>query len=124
MRIARHTLITLLLVVPALAVAQDAGQPTNDAPNNYTTIRDYFKLPEGRTWGSTSAVDIDKDGKIDLGRRALRRRTAASTRHRQDVGPADGAAVRRDRQADQELRRRPDRSSRTASTSTATATSG
>ena len=63
MRYARHTLLTVLLVVPGLAVAQDAGQPTNDAPNHYTTIKDYFKLPEGRTWGSTSAVDIDKDGK-------------------------------------------------------------
>src|SRR3954454_17622483 len=62
MRYARHTLLTVLLVVPVLAVAQDAGQPTNDAPNNYTTVKDYFKLPEGRTWGSTSAVDIDKDG--------------------------------------------------------------
>ena len=63
MHYARHTIITLLLVVPVLAVAQDAGQPTNDAPNNYSTVKDYFKLPEGRTWGSTSAVDIDKDGK-------------------------------------------------------------
>src|SRR6476661_7168892 len=63
MRYVRQSLITLLLVVPVLAVAQDAGQPTNDAPNNYNTIKDYFKLPEGRTWGSTSAVDIDKDGK-------------------------------------------------------------
>jgi sugar lactone lactonase YvrE len=62
MRYARHTLLTALLVVPVLAVAQDNGQPTNDAPNNYTTIKDYFKLPDGRTWGSTSAVDIDKDG--------------------------------------------------------------
>src|SRR5471032_2243965 len=63
MRYARHTLLTLLLVVPVLAVAQDTTQPTNDAPNNYTTIKDYFKLPDGRSWGSTSAVDIDKDGK-------------------------------------------------------------
>jgi hypothetical protein len=62
MRYARQSLITLLLVVPVLAVAQDAGQPTNSAPNNYNTIADFFKLPEGRTWGSTSAVDIDKDG--------------------------------------------------------------
>ena len=37
--------------------------PVNDVPNPYNTIKDYFKLPEGRTWGSTSAVDIDKDGK-------------------------------------------------------------
>ena len=79
MRYARHTLITLLLVVPVLAVAQDAGQPTNDAPNNYNTIKDYFKLPEGRTWGSTSAVDIDKDGTLDLGRRALRSARPAAT---------------------------------------------
>jgi sugar lactone lactonase YvrE len=63
MRHARHTIITLLLLVPALASAQDAGQPTNDAPNPYTTVKDYFKLPEGRTWGSTSAVEVDKDGK-------------------------------------------------------------
>jgi streptogramin lyase len=63
MRYARQTLITLLLAVPVLAVAQDAGQPTNDAPNPYKTVKDYFKLPDGRTWGSTSAVDIDKDGK-------------------------------------------------------------
>src|SRR5512137_928173 len=37
--------------------------PVNDAPNPYTTIKDYFKLPNGRQWGSTSAVDVDKDGK-------------------------------------------------------------
>jgi streptogramin lyase len=37
--------------------------PVNDAPNPYETINDYFKLPAGRTWGSTSAVDVDKDGK-------------------------------------------------------------
>ncbi len=37
--------------------------PVNDVPNPYNTVTDYFKLPAGRTWGSTSAVDIDKDGK-------------------------------------------------------------
>jgi sugar lactone lactonase YvrE len=37
--------------------------PVNQAPNPYQTVENYFKLPEGRTWGSTSAVDIDKDGK-------------------------------------------------------------
>jgi streptogramin lyase len=36
--------------------------PVNDAPNPYQTVDNYFKLPAGRTWGSTSAVDIDKDG--------------------------------------------------------------
>jgi hypothetical protein len=48
-------------VMPALSQSSDT--PTNDAPNPYETISNHFKLPEGRTWGSTSAVDIDKDGK-------------------------------------------------------------
>jgi len=37
--------------------------PVNDVSNPYTTIKDFFKLPNGRQWGSTSAVDVDKDGK-------------------------------------------------------------
>jgi sugar lactone lactonase YvrE len=37
--------------------------PTNTAPNPYTTVEGYFKLPEGRTWGATSAVEIDRDGR-------------------------------------------------------------
>jgi sugar lactone lactonase YvrE len=35
----------------------------NDLPNPYETIEGWAKMPEGRTWGSTSAVDIDRDGK-------------------------------------------------------------
>ena len=107
MRYARHTIITLLLVVPVLAVAQDASQPTNDAPNNYTTIKDYFKLPEGRTWGSTSAVDIDKDGKSIWVAERCGAEQLSRSRDRQDVGSADRAEVRCDRQAREELRRRP-----------------
>jgi streptogramin lyase len=42
---------------------QAAISPTNDAPDPYQRVEGYFKLPEGRTWGSTSAVEIDKDGK-------------------------------------------------------------
>jgi sugar lactone lactonase YvrE len=38
-------------------------QPTNDLPNPYQTIEHWFKMPEGRTWGSTSAVEVDRDGK-------------------------------------------------------------
>ena len=40
-----------------------ADGPTNDAPNPYRTVEGWAKLPEGIKWGSTSAVDIDKDGK-------------------------------------------------------------
>ncbi len=43
--------------------AQSDVQPTNSLPTPYQTIKDWAKLPEGRTWGSTSAVEIDKDGK-------------------------------------------------------------
>ena len=39
-----------------------AAAPTNNLPNPYRTIENWAKLPEGRTWGSTSAVDIDRDG--------------------------------------------------------------
>src|SRR5262249_8257651 len=42
---------------------QAAPTPTNEAPNPYQSVENFFKLPEGRTWGSTSAIEIDKDGK-------------------------------------------------------------
>ena len=48
---------------PAAPASQPAVAPTNDLPNPYQTIEGYFKLPEGRTWGSTSAVDVGPDGK-------------------------------------------------------------
>lgn len=32
-------------------------------PNPYRTVEGWAKMPEGRTWGATSAVDIDRDGK-------------------------------------------------------------
>jgi hypothetical protein len=32
-------------------------------PNPYRTIEGWAKMPEGRTWGATSAVDIDRDGR-------------------------------------------------------------
>jgi sugar lactone lactonase YvrE len=61
MRYTRHAIIALLALAPAAAGAQT--KPTNDAPNPYNTVSDYFKLPAARTWGSTSAVEIDRDGK-------------------------------------------------------------
>jgi hypothetical protein len=53
-------------VLASQAAAQAGGSasmaPTNDLPNPYETITGWAKLPEGRTWGSTSAVEIDRDG--------------------------------------------------------------
>jgi sugar lactone lactonase YvrE len=51
-------------VVAAIAASALATQPkpTNDLPNPYQTIENYFKMPAGRTWGATSAVGVDRDG--------------------------------------------------------------
>lgn len=51
-----------LLMASAIAAQAPAPQPTNNAPNTYETIAGWAKMPEGRTWGSTSGVGIDKDG--------------------------------------------------------------
>jgi sugar lactone lactonase YvrE len=40
------------------------GLPTNSAPNPYRTVSGWFKLPEGRIFGSTGGVAIDKRGHI------------------------------------------------------------
>ena len=39
-----------------------AVEPVNDRPNPYETLRDWGTLPDGRTWGSVSAVNVDVDG--------------------------------------------------------------
>src|SRR6266540_3765839 len=57
-----RSVLALSILVVAATLAQSDVKPTNDLPNPYETVANYFKLPEGRTWGSTSAVDIDKDG--------------------------------------------------------------
>ena len=64
----RHLVIAISLATlwVSQAAAQAGGSatmvPVNDLPNPYQTITGWAKLPEGRTWGSTSAVEIDKDG--------------------------------------------------------------
>lgn len=64
----RRVLLVLgaLLVAPlsSCAEAQRTGpdQPVNDRPNPFQTVEGWAKLPDGRSWGSTSAVAIDRDG--------------------------------------------------------------
>jgi sugar lactone lactonase YvrE len=53
----------LVFLTVAGVSAQTTIAPTNSAPNPYQTIEGWAKLPAGRTWGSLSAVDVDKDGK-------------------------------------------------------------
>jgi DNA-binding beta-propeller fold protein YncE len=52
------TAAALLTLQPA------ASNPQPPAPDNpFTPVENWAKMPEGRTWGSTSAVDIDPDGR-------------------------------------------------------------
>jgi streptogramin lyase len=48
------TLATAVFAASTFLGAQD---------NPYRTVEGWAKMPEGRTWGSTSAVDVDRDGK-------------------------------------------------------------
>jgi sugar lactone lactonase YvrE len=42
---------------------QAGAQTANDAPNPYRAVENWARMPEERMWGSTSAVDIDPDGR-------------------------------------------------------------
>jgi DNA-binding beta-propeller fold protein YncE len=57
------TVAIAAVVVPYVGGAQGSPRPVNDLPNPYQTIEGWAKLPEGRTWGSTSAVAVAPDGK-------------------------------------------------------------
>ena len=42
---------------------QANAKPVNFLPNPYETVRNFGPLPNGRKWGSVSAIDVDPDGK-------------------------------------------------------------
>lgn len=58
----------LLLVVAVIGLTaqvsskQSAVAPVNDLPNPYQAVRSWGTLPDGRTWGSTGAINVDRDG--------------------------------------------------------------
>ena len=60
-----------LTLFPAAALAQRGAsgppehanvEPVNYLPNPYETVRNWGTLPDGRTWGSVSAINVDIDG--------------------------------------------------------------
>jgi hypothetical protein len=65
-------LTLLMLLFSALPVEAQRGasgppehadvEPINNLPNPYETVRNWGTLPDGRTWGSVSAVNVDIDG--------------------------------------------------------------
>lgn len=52
------------LCLAGFAAGVAIGYAQTDLPNPYRTIENWFKLPDGRMWGSTSAVEIDRDGTV------------------------------------------------------------
>ena len=65
--VALSLLSTAALAQPArpgaIQPAAHANQkPINHLPNPYETQRNFGTLPDGRSWGSVSAVNIDIDG--------------------------------------------------------------
>jgi DNA-binding beta-propeller fold protein YncE len=53
--------VTWWLPLAAIAVLQGQSTPL---PNPYRAIERWGQLPEGRSWGSTSAIDVAPDGHL------------------------------------------------------------
>ena len=50
-----------VIAISGTVLSQDLS-PTNSFSNPYRAIENWGQLPQGRTWGSTSAIGIDPDG--------------------------------------------------------------
>jgi streptogramin lyase len=59
---ANRTGYAVAAAIAATIMMSGAGAQT--LPNPYRAVEDWAKLPDGRTWGSTSAVDVDHDGNV------------------------------------------------------------
>src|SRR5437667_8684646 len=61
----RYTLGLAVIGAVALSGERASAQAPdpNSAPNPYRLEENWAKLPDGRKWGSTIAVEVDRDGK-------------------------------------------------------------
>src|SRR5450755_440477 len=55
--------LAVLLAATGATLAAMPMAPVNNLPNPYESIDNWFKLPDGRKWGSTAGVAIAPDGK-------------------------------------------------------------
>ena len=55
--------IAIAAAIPDLARAQTGAPPSIDLPNPYAPATSFGQLPAGRSWGGTTAVAVDRDGK-------------------------------------------------------------
>ena len=65
MTLQRRVCMTLVTTISAFAVLQALAytQAADPQPNPYHVLPNHFKLPEGRSLGSTAAIDIGRDGR-------------------------------------------------------------
>jgi len=57
-------IIAVIAMSAAGAISQIDPQPNNSLPNPYRTIENWAILSNGRTWGSTAGVAVDRRGNI------------------------------------------------------------
>jgi len=55
--------LVLAATIAGSTAPQNQAEPVNYLPNPYETVRNWGQLPDGRNWGSTSAVHVDRDGR-------------------------------------------------------------
>src|SRR5262249_29397417 len=58
---------TFVLIIVTVVAMSAVGLYAQDNP--YRVVEDWAKLPEGRTWGSTAAVDVDANDHIWVAKR-------------------------------------------------------
>ncbi len=66
-----------LVALAQAGLAQPDAKP-NSQPNPYRTIENYLKIPEGRTFGSSSSIDIARNGDFWVADRCAANSCAAS----------------------------------------------
>jgi secreted PhoX family phosphatase len=64
-----RTALTFAGAMAALVILLGASNEPNSQPNPYRTIDHWGKMPAGRTWGSTAAIDIDAHDHVWIGER-------------------------------------------------------
>src|SRR6266853_287632 len=63
----RHRFAFVRIIVAMIAMSGGmayAQANSNSLPNPYLTIDGWAKMPEGRTWGQTSQLRLDRDGNV------------------------------------------------------------
>src|ERR1700733_891387 len=75
----RLALARALTMSVAALFASGASNEPNSQPNPYKTTAGWYHLPDGRTMGSSSAVDIDSKGHIWIAERCGKNSCEGST---------------------------------------------